>query len=64
MNRDIYSRTTAEKVNKFRDILKRTVWNYAIKHEKNWEIESSPSVISSQENPVGPSDQLQKLVVI
>jgi hypothetical protein len=34
MNRDIYSRTTAEKVNKFRDILKRTVWNYAIKHEK------------------------------
>jgi hypothetical protein len=31
---------------------------------KNWEIESSPSVISSQEDPVGPSDQLQKLVVI
>jgi len=34
MNRNTVCSTPAEKVNKFRDIIVRTSWNYGIKHEE------------------------------
>jgi hypothetical protein len=34
MNRNTVCSTPAEKVNKFRDIIVTTSWNYGIKHEE------------------------------